>query len=76
MPTALSAHMDVLACRDILFSMHDIMLEDASSTRCVKVCCSIRAIRNATRPEPACRVFTSISAYQEYYFPSHQQTHV
>ena len=23
MPTALSAHLDALACRDILFSMHD-----------------------------------------------------
>ena len=65
MPTALSAHLDVLACRDILFSMHDIMVGDACDRRCVEVYCSVRAIRNAVRPEPACRVFSSISAYQE-----------
>ena len=65
MPTALSAHLDVLACRDILFSMHAMMVKDTSITCCVVICCSICAIRNAIRPEPACRVFTSISAYQE-----------
>ena len=61
MPTALSAHLDVLACRDILFSMHIVMVGDASITCCDEMYCSVCAIRNAIHPEPGCRVFASVS---------------
>ena len=65
MPTALSAHLGVLACRDILFLMHVILVQDASITHCIEVYCLFSTIRNAMHPKPGCRVFSSMNVYQE-----------